>query len=67
MQVRVDHDQCEGHGKCQAAAPGVFELRDDDLSYVLVEEVPQALREQVERAIRLCPKQAIQWVEQTHT
>jgi ferredoxin len=59
MKVTVDHDRCEGHGKCQAAAPEVFQLRDDDLSYVLMEDVPEALKEKVERAIRLCPRQAV--------
>lgn len=61
MKVIVDHDRCEGHGKCQMAAPEVFELRDDDLSHVLVDDVPPALVEKVERAIRLCPRQAIAW------
>lgn len=59
MFVRVDPDRCEGHGKCQEAAPEVFELRDDDLSYVLMDDIPETLREKVERAIRLCPRQAI--------
>ncbi|MEO6398466.1 MAG: ferredoxin [Tepidiformaceae bacterium] len=63
MQVQVHHDKCEGHGKCEMAAPEVFELRDDDLSYVLVEDVSEELRPKVERAIRLCPRQAIAWVE----
>jgi ferredoxin len=63
MKVQVDHDRCEGHGKCQASAPEVFELRDDDLSYVLVEDVSDELRPKVERAIRLCPRQAIDWVK----
>ncbi len=63
MKVQVSHDKCEGHGKCQQAAPEVFELRDDDLSYVLVDDVSDELRPKVERAIRLCPRQAISWVE----
>jgi ferredoxin len=42
----------------------VFELRDDDLSYVLVDDVPEGQRENVERAIRLCPRQAIAIVEE---
>jgi ferredoxin len=54
----------EGHGKCQEAAPEVFELRDDDLSYVLMDEIPESLREKVERAIRLCPRQAIDEVKE---
>ena len=64
MKVQVNHDKCEGHGKCQMAAPEVFELRDDDLSYVLVDDVSEELKAKVERAIRLCPRQAISWVEQ---
>lgn len=63
MKVQVNHDKCEGHGKCQQAAPEVFELRNDDLSHVLVEDVAGVLVEKVERAIRLCPRQAISWVQ----
>ena len=63
MKVQVNHDKCEGHGKCQMAAPEVFELRDDDLSYVRVDDVPEEFAPRVERAIRLCPRQAISWVQ----
>lgn len=63
MKVLVDPDLCEGHGKCEAAAPEVFELGDDDLSHVLVDDVPEALRPKVENAIRLCPRQAIHWAD----
>ena len=59
MKVIVDHDQCEGHSRCQSAAPAVFEVRDDDKSYVLSDPVPEEERTNVERAARLCPKQAI--------
>jgi ferredoxin len=61
MRVRVDHDQCEGYARCQGAAPEVFEVREDDRSYVLIDEIPQTQVDKVERAIRLCPKQAIAW------
>lgn len=62
-RVEVDQQMCEGHGKCQAAAPEVFEHRDDDdLSHVILDEVPDALTAKVDRAIRLCPRQAIRWV-----
>ena len=64
MKVTVDHDLCEGNMKCQAAAPEVFEVRDDDLAYVLVEEVPAELRANVENAVRLCPRQAVRWLEE---
>jgi len=63
MKVQVDHDRCEGNRRCSAAVPQVFEVRDDELSYVLVDEVPPDLKDAVDRAIRLCPRQAIAWVE----
>ena len=65
MKVRVDEMQCEGHGTCELSAPEVFELGDDDVSRVLVDEVPEELKEKVERAIRLCPRQAIAWVDES--
>ena len=63
MRVIVNTDMCEGHGKCEKAAPEVFKLGDDDVSTVLLDDVPPALVEKVERAIRLCPRQAISWAQ----
>jgi len=63
MKVVVNADMCEGHGKCQQAAPEVFKLGDDDVSVVLVDDVPEALKGKVDRAIRLCPRQAISWMK----
>ena len=37
----------------------VFEVRDDDLLYVLDERPPEVLREKVLAAVRSCPKNAI--------
>jgi ferredoxin len=37
----------------------VFEVRDDDLLYVLDERPPPALRDRLQDAVRRCPKQAI--------
>lgn len=59
MRVNVDYDLCDSHGECMAVAPEVFEVRDDDLLYVLDEQPPEHLREQVEAAARRCPKLAI--------
>jgi ferredoxin len=59
MRVVVDYDLCESNALCMAAAPEVFEVRDDDFLYLLQEEPPEALREKVEEAARRCPKQAI--------
>jgi ferredoxin len=40
-------------------APEVFEVRDDDLLYVLDENPPEELRSKIEAAVRTCPKNAI--------
>ncbi|MEU3019660.1 MULTISPECIES: ferredoxin [unclassified Nocardiopsis] len=59
MRVEVDYDQCESNALCMAAAPEVFEVRDDDFLYLLTEEPGEELREKVLKAARLCPKQAV--------
>ena len=59
MKAKIDMSLCEGHAKCMEAAPAVFEVRDDDLSHLLVDEIPEAERERVMRAVRTCPRAAI--------
>ena len=59
MRVVVDYDLCESNALCMAAAPEVFEVRDDDFLYVLQEEPDESLRAKVEESVARCPKQAI--------
>ena len=59
MRVVVNFDVCESNALCMGVAPEVFEVRDDDFLYVLMEEPPEELRPKIEEAVRLCPKQAI--------
>jgi ferredoxin len=63
MRVIVDYDLCESNALCMAAAPEVFEVRDDDFLYVLDEEPPEALRAKVTEAAHACPKVAITIVD----
>lgn len=59
MRVSVDYDLCDSHGECMTVAPEVFEVRDDDMLYVLDEEPSPELHAKVEAAARRCPKLAI--------
>ncbi len=60
MRVRVDAGRCVGHGMCYLAAPGIFQLSDEDgHAYVLSEDVPTDLGDAVLQAERGCPEQAI--------
>ena len=39
MRVTVDADRCEGHARCWAVCPEVFDLDDEGHAVVLVDEV----------------------------
>ena len=59
MKVIVDYDLCEANAVCMQQAPEIFEVDDEDNLNVLQEEVPESLREKLENAVRLCPRQAL--------
>jgi ferredoxin len=59
MRIVVDYNLCESNALCVDAAPELFEVREDDLLYVLDEEPGEGLRAKLEAAVRVCPKQAI--------
>jgi ferredoxin len=59
VKVVVDFDRCESNAVCMGILPEVFEVRDDDFLYVLQDEPPEELRDKLQEAVRLCPKQAI--------
>lgn len=61
MRVAVDQDKCISAGQCVAAAPDVFDQRDEDGVVVLVKVTPDAAEENaVRRAAGFCPALAIQ-------
>ena len=64
MRVVVDLNQCESNALCMGVAPEVFQLGEDDELRVLQEYPPPELRQQVEEAVRLCPKQAITLIDE---
>ena len=59
MKVIVDRDLCEGHARCVEAAPGVFEIGDDDEMHIIDENPGEERRRGVEAAIANCPRQAL--------
>jgi ferredoxin len=63
MRVEVDFDLCESNALCVEAAPEVFEVNDDDLLVVLIPNPPEHMREALQAAVMVCPKQAIKIVE----
>jgi len=63
MRVVVDRDLCEGNARCVQLAPRVFQTDDNDKLVILVERPPPELREAVESAVALCPRQALRILE----
>ena len=59
MKVVVDRHACEGNARCSEVAPQIFEVRDDDKSYVTIENPPAELQDKLKLAVKLCPRQAI--------
>ena len=59
MRVAVNKDLCALTGECVTIAPEIFWFDGDDL--IVAPELLESQREDAERAITLCPMQAIRW------
>jgi len=62
-KVQVDFDKCASNGLCEALAPKVFYLDDDDFLQFHKQELDEADLEPVRRAVASCPTAAISIVE----
>lgn len=60
MQVQIDDEKCQGHGRCYALAPTVFEPDEIGQGTVVGDGVVAAADEERARlAVANCPEQAI--------
>ena len=59
VQVRLDQERCQGHGRCYILASGVFECDDDGRGMVIAETVPRGLAEAARLGSDNCPEDAI--------
>jgi ferredoxin len=61
MKIRVDPDKCQGHNRCKALSPDLFEL--DELGYANAVDdgtVPPGAMEKARLAVSNCPEFAIE-------
>ena len=63
MKIKVDFDLCESNALCEAMAPEVFYLDDDDFLQFHTDETTDENIENVKRAVAACPRAAISLVE----
>ncbi|HSA40609.1 MAG TPA: ferredoxin [Mycobacterium sp.] len=58
-RIEVDDDLCQGHAMCELEAPEVFRVPKRGTVEILQPEPPDELREDVERAVEMCPTRAL--------
>ena len=60
MRLEIDSDKCQGHNRCYALAPELFDVDDYGSAMVLNDGiVPAELEEKARLAIANCPEFAI--------
>lgn len=62
-KIVPDWDLCEANGICEAMAPDIFEINDDDQLDIHDDVVTDENQARVERAVAGCPKSALSIVE----
>lgn len=65
MKIHADTDLCQGHAMCELEAPDVFAVPKKGKVRILDADPPEALREDVEAAVRECPTQALALADTT--
>lgn len=64
MKVHVDQERCQGHGRCYAVAPSVFEPDEIGQGVEIGDgTVPPDQELAARRAVANCPEQAIEVIE----
>jgi ferredoxin len=59
MLVQIEHASCQGHARCAAVAPEVFELDDDGYIATRSHELAPELVEAARKAAQVCPEKVI--------
>jgi ferredoxin len=59
MRIVVDEQLCKGHGVCMGEAPEVFQVTRKGQQTILQPNPGEALRAQVEAAVKYCPTGAL--------
>lgn len=59
MRIKVDFDLCESNALCEAVAPDVFELDDEDYLQLKTDQTTDENADAVRRAVAACPRAAI--------
>jgi ferredoxin len=59
FKIEVDPDLCQGHAMCELEAPDYFAVRRRGKVEILDPTPPDDARDAIERAVQMCPTQAL--------
>jgi ferredoxin len=60
MRVNLDTEKCQGHNRCYALAPELFDVDDYGTAVLLIDgDIPAELQEKARLAVANCPEYAI--------
>lgn len=62
-RIELDEDLCQGHAMCELEAPDVFKVPKRGPVEIVDPEPADDMREDVERAVEMCPTRALSIVE----
>ncbi|OBA60738.1 ferredoxin [Mycobacterium sp. 1100029.7] len=65
MKLRVDRDMCQGHSRCYATYPDLFDIDDEGTAFVVVENLRPEWADRAHNAIANCPERAIHIVKES--
>lgn len=61
-EIRIDKTRCQGHARCYAVAPDLFEIDEDGFSALTVLTIEEDQRGVARRGVDACPERAIEIV-----
>lgn len=59
MKATIDRSGCIGCGLCPSICPEVFEMADDGLAEVIVDDIPAGVEGTAQEAAESCPVSVI--------
>ncbi|BBY57868.1 ferredoxin [Mycolicibacterium sarraceniae] len=62
-RIELDDDLCQGHAMCELEAPDVFTVPKRGVVEIVDAQPPDEMRDDVERAIEMCPTRALSIIE----
>jgi len=65
MKINLDSYACQGHARCYALTPELFDLNDEKLAVLLIDgDIPAELKEEARLAAQRCSELAVEIIEE---